>query len=301
MPNVRVAKGKTKKKKTQSFLRKNKNNLSLPVSKSERSDDIRDYSLLVHGEKKIGKTTLFSMEEDNLFLEFDPVQQALEVYQVQCSKWEHFLEYLKLLEKESTKSKPQFRTVTVDGVDLMYQSCFVYTCHSLGIEHPQDLNDFGASWTKIKRAFTDTIHRLLNLNGIACRFICHSTWKEIKERGSGNKIEKLVPTLTRQAEEVLVSLVDVWAAYIYDVDMRVLVIKGDETIGAGHRIDHKFLTKSGKRIEDIPMGSSPEEAYQNLVSAFNGKQKFVSVEEEKERSKPKKSKSSKSKLKLKKK
>jgi hypothetical protein len=267
-----------KKKKSGGRKAKSKLDLELPMDVSILSENISDFSMLVHGEKKIGKTSLFAQEENNFFLEFDPEQKALEILQAQCPDWDHLLGYLDLLEAEGKRKRPRYDTVTVDGADIMYKQCFAWTCKRLGINHPSDLNDYGDSWNQIRVNFQDAVVRLLNLP-MTPRFICHSKWKEIKTRGGG-KVDKLVPLLTSQAEEVLVGLIDIWAAYVYDDDQRVLVIKGDEAIGAGHRVDHKFRTPfDNQMIEEISMGSSPREAYDNLLVAWDGRQTYISIED----------------------
>ena len=251
--------------------------VDLPTQKSEVADDIRLFSLLIHGEKKIGKTSLFAQEEGALFLEWDPEQKALSIFQRQVPDWRHFLGYVKLIEEQVNAGTFDFRTVVVDGVDQMYSACFAYTCKRLGIVHPHDEDDFGKSWRAIKTEFKEGFLRLMKLPGIATRFICHSAWREVKSR-NGVKIDKLVPTLTGQAEEALVGEVDLWGAYLYDGAERVLVIKGDEMTGAGHRIDQWFCTPDGEMVQEIPMGASAGEAYVNLNAAFNNEQTFVSLE-----------------------
>lgn len=237
--------------------------------------DLRDYSILIHGEKKIGKTSILSHEEGALYLEFDPIQRALQIYQRHISSWPELLAYLSLLEKGGHG----FKTLVIDGVNIMYQMCFAWKCKQLGIEHPHDENDYGKSWNKIKTEFSEAVRRILNMPGMAPRFISHSTWKEVKAH-NGIKVEKLVPLLPSQAEEVLVGEVDLWIAYCYAGNERIMVIDGDEEIGAGHRIDFAFQTPSGEKVVEIPAGASSKEAYQNLVRAFNNKQTYTHVGKE---------------------
>jgi hypothetical protein len=248
----------------------------LPDKPSELSDDFRDYSMLLHGDKKIGKTSLLAQEPGAYFLEFDPEQRALAILQSQMPDWRTFAGYLNELTVRANDGTLAYRTLVIDGVDIMYEACFHHMCKVLGIEHPHDENDYGKSWGKIRSEYERAVRQALNLPGVAPRFICHSQWKEIKTRGGG-ETEKLVPILKKQAEEVLVGLVDIWAAYTYDGRERVLVIKGDEQIGAGHRVDHKFRTPSGELVYEVPMGNSAEQAYDNLLSAWNNEQTFADL------------------------
>jgi hypothetical protein len=252
--------------------------VDLPDEPTDVSSDIRDFSVLVHGEKKIGKTTLFAQEKMALFLEFDPEQRALRIFQRQVPNWPHYEAYVAKIEERAKAGKLKFRTVVVDGVDLMFRSCFEWCCKHMAINHPNEERDFGQSWDFIRKRFQDGVLRLMRVPGIAVRFICHSKWKET-ERRHGGKFEKLVPNLTGQAEEVLIGLVDVWAAYLYDGKLRVLVVKGDERTGAGHRVDHCFRTADGRAVAEIYMGRSPADAYANLKAAFANEQTYADMEE----------------------
>lgn len=281
MGTVKRTKKKTTKKKATAKRGERRGGLSpidviLPTELSKLSNDLADYSLLVHGDKKIGKTSLLAQEPGAYFLEWDPEQRALAILQTQIPDWRHFLAYLSELEKGLAAGTLPYRTIVVDGVDIMYHAAFDYMCRKMGIEHPHDENDFGKSWGNIRTEFERGVRRLLNLPGVSARFVSHSHWKEIKTRGGGDT-EKLVPILTKQAEEVLVGLVDIWAAYTYDGRERVLVIKGDEQIGAGHRVDHRFRTPDDELVYEIPMGGSAEEAYANLLRAWNNEQPFANL------------------------
>lgn len=256
--------------------------VSLPKKPSKPPSDFKNISILLHGEKKIGKSSLFACEQNSFFLEFDPLQ-PYKILQRQVPDWPHFLAYIDLLEKD-----PQgIETVILDGVDVCYQHCFDWCCKKLVIQHPHDENDYGRSWKFIRTEFEKAMLRVLNLEGIAARFISHSKWTEV-ESHSGKKIDKLVPFLTAQAEEVLGGRVDLWAAYQYSGKKRILTIRGDEHISAGHRIDDQFRTPSGQAIEEIYMGTNPKQAYANLLQAFNNRQDYVVLNETEPKKKKKK-------------
>jgi len=256
--------------------------VSLPKKPSKPPSDFKNISILLHGEKKIGKSSLFAQEPNAFFLEFDPLQ-PYKILQRQVPDWSHFLAYIDLLEAD-----PQgVETVIVDGVDICYQHCFDWCCTKLVIQHPHDENDYGRSWKFIRNNFERAMLRVLNLEGISARFIAHSKWQET-ETHSGKKIDKLVPFLTAQAEECLGGRIDLWAAYQYSGKKRILTIKGDETISAGHRIDEQFRTPDGEPIQEIYMGKSPKEAYANLLQAFGNRQNYTVLDEMEPKKKKKK-------------
>lgn len=275
MAKLKISSTKTKVMKHKKALIK-RIAVSIPTKVSRISHEFQDYSVLLHGEKKIGKTTLWAQEENAFFLMFDPLQKSLAIRQKHVPSWPHFLAYIDLLEK-----KPEgIATVIVDGTDIAYQLCFNWSCQKMAIIHPHDEKDYGKSWNFIRKEFEGAVLRLLALNekGIAARFNCHSKWAEIKTRG-GDKTEKLVTFLTSQAEEVLNGRIDLWAAYTYVGRKRVLIIEGSEEIGAGHRIDSSFQTPEGESIVEIDMGRTPKQAYQNLLKAFANEQIYTTIDE----------------------
>ena len=256
--------------------------VSIPRKCTVPSTDIRDYSILIHGEKKIGKTTLFAQEKDAFFLEFDPEQKALPIRQRHVPDWQHFMAYLELMEQKPDN----IRTLILDGTDVCYQACFDWCCKKLAITHPHDERDYGKSWQFIRKTFEDAMLRVLSLENVAARFICHSKWAEV-ENHSGDTVDKMIPYLTSQAEEVLNGRIDLWGAYVYHGKGRILVVQGNETIGAGHRIDGQFRTPEGDAVAEISMGRSPEEAYRNLLTAFNNEQENILSVAEKSKKKKK--------------
>lgn len=242
--------------------------LELASELSEPLDDLLQYSMLLYGEKKIGKTSLASMFPDTQFLMTEPGYKALRILPNWCPTWPHITGYTKLLEDDSKRSKPKVKTVVVDIVDRAYDLCFSYMCRKLAITHPQDEEDFGKSWGAIRKEFESWCGRLLGMNkGVI--FISHAAMKNVTRR-DGTKYDTLQPSLTGQPMAVLTGLVDTIAYYGYNGNERQLIIRGDDNLSAGTRIEEHFLTKVKRRpIHSISMGTSKQEAYSNLVDAFN--------------------------------
>lgn len=240
-----------------------KSKVSLPKEVSAPLEHLGAYSILLYGEKKIGKTSLSSRFPKAFFLMFEPGAKALSVYQRAVNSWLEFKEYVKLLQDDKT-----FHTIVVDPVDLAYKACATYVCKKLVIDHPSD-EDWGKGWEAIRHEFTTEFNRLLSLDkGVI--LISHAAEKEIKTR-TGDTYHKIMATMSGQAREVLEGVVDIWAYYAYDGKKRVLYVEGDDHIGAGHRLENHFRYVDGSAIKEIPMGGSPQEAYDNVVKAFNNK------------------------------
>lgn len=248
--------------------------VELSLEASEPLGDILDYSTLLYGEKKIGKTTLCSMFPDTNFLMFEPGAKALSIRQNPVPTWVHAKKYLQLLGDDANSSKPKIKTVVADTIDIAYQLCFSYMCQKQGIQHPHDQDDFGKSWGEIRKEFQAWVTGLLALNkGVF--FLSHADFRVFTRR-DGTKYDTLAPSLTGQAMQVVKGLVDNIFYYGYEGEGRVLVLRGDESLDAGTRLEENFLTKVKRRpLRSISMGDSKQEAYANLLAAYNNKSLVV--------------------------
>ena len=100
---------------------------------------------------------------------------------------------------------------------------------------------------------------------------CHTQVKELITL-SGEKYNKLAPDIQKQAYEFLCDQIPNIFYYHFVGNERWLQIVGDEHIVAKNRMKGHFLTPENEPIFKIPMGGSEEEAYGNLMNAFNNKQ-----------------------------
>jgi hypothetical protein len=237
--------------------------LTLPSEKSEPCGKLQDYSILLYGAKKIGKTTLASMFPKAMFLFCEPGGKALSVYGRAVKNWKELKGYVRLICKDKT-----FENVVVDTADYAYEYCSDYVCKKMGIDHPSD-EAWGKGWKAVKAEIAGEVNRLLH-SGKGVIFISHSRDEEVK-KSDGDTYNKTASTLPGQAKDLLEGLVDIWAYYTYHREERVLIIRGDDYVDAGHRVEGRFNYPDGTPIKRIPMGSTKEEAYKNFVSAFENK------------------------------
>lgn len=245
--------------------------LTLPDELNVPSSNLSDYTMLLYGAKKIGKTSLASRFPNALFLALEPGTKALSVFSRPVKNYQELSEYIEILEKDQ-----RFSNIIVDTIDIAYEYCFEWVCKKHVIGHPSEEDDYGATWGEIKTEFKKIVLRLMALNkGII--FISHDTEKNIELR-DGRKVDRVQPTMASQAMSVVEALVDIILNYSYDGDKRVLRIDGSHTLVAGCRIEEHFVRAggaprmAGDKIKAIDMGRTSQEAYDNFIAAFNNEQ-----------------------------
>ncbi len=235
----------------------------LPSERSEPSEDLGDYTWLVFGDKKIGKTTLTALFGEVVHLFTEPGGKALRVYPVVIDTWKKFKKAVRALQHDK-----KFDTVVIDIVDKLYPMVEDFTCEKLVIEDLSD-EEWGKGWRKNRQEFERTFDALLNC-GKGIVFISHAMEQQVETR-DGTTYDRMMPTMHKKMRELVEGSVDIWAYYTYDKKRRVLQILGDEHVSAGHRLEGRFLTPDGRPIRRIDMGSSAKEGYRNVVAAFNNK------------------------------
>lgn len=239
----------------------------LPTEKNKPSDNLFDYSMIVYGERKIGKTTLAAQIPDALLVEFEAGAKALEAYISEIGEYEKFYK----LTDAIIAGNHNYRSIVIDTGGVAYEMGMDYACQVFDIEHPGAMNDYGASWSHVKKIFIEPMRRLLN-SKFGFVVLAHEQEKEIETR-SGRQFIKMRPDFSSQADQFFTSQIDNIFYYYYEHGERWLQIEGDEYVTAGHRIKNHFLTPKGERVCKVPMGNSETEAYKNLMTAFNNKQK----------------------------
>lgn len=235
----------------------------LPSEKSEKVHDLSGFIILCQGEKKIGKTSLWSHAESPFFMMCEPGSKGLELYEERITSWKKF----RVVAKTLAKMEHDFKTVIIDTGDLAYDMCLDWVCMDQDFDHPADLG-YGKGWKAVKREFVREITRLAN-TGMGLVVISHVVEREVKTRHSGT-FDKLVPTMSGQARDVFESLVDIWINYDYEGSKRIIQVVGDDYVSAGHRLypDH-FCYTDGSPIKQFDAGTSSREAWEQFNKAFN--------------------------------
>ena len=266
--NLRKSESKKKARKTKAKALV----LTLPTEFNIPSQTLSDYSILIYGAKKIGKTALAARFPDVFIMSLEPGTKALRTKARRVPDWDHFVGYVDLLEAGGHG----YKTVVVDTMDLAYKYALQKVCAADMIEHPSENNDFGKTWDRIKEMLYTQVMRLIDLD-MGVIFLSHDKEKEVELR-DGRTIDRIQPTMANGAMEVVSALVDIIANYAYIDDERILFLDGSQAMFGGCRCEENFIRKGGKaatagdRITSVSMGKSSRESYDNLLTAFKNKQ-----------------------------
>lgn len=175
--------------------------MTLPTRKTPPLANLTDYSILIYGATKIGKTTFASQAPDVLFLATERGTNALDVYVKNVDTWEDLCGAL----GELAKPGHQFKTVCIDTADNAHALCVEYICRQNNIKGPEE-REARDIYPAINREFKRVFNRLVSL-GIGVIFISHS--KVIEVKGKVKKYDKVVPSLPNTPGSFLVGLVDI--------------------------------------------------------------------------------------------
>lgn len=245
--------------------------VTLPSELSIPSTNLAEYTWLIHGEPKIGKTSLIAEFEKVLFAMFEPGGKALKIFQTPTIKeWAYMLGVVNELEKQAEEGTLQFSSVCIDTGSKAYDRCLEWTCLRDHIQHPGKVEDYGASWKEVTKAFTDVHTRLAALD-LGFFVTAHSRATE-RQRRTGSKELKIEPMFGGSTDEFYRGIIDIIAYYHTIGEERFLQIRGDDTVVAGCRLQDNFLTPNGDQIKMIPMGNSPKEGHSNIIKAYRNRQ-----------------------------
>ena len=244
---------------------------SLPSEQSKPAENLIDYSFLIYGRKKIGKTSLVSRFPGAIIFMFEPGTKAQKVYKLPTdagcfTDWKDVRGYVRALQN----SKHEFTTACFDPGNKAYDLCMKYVCNKEGISHPGKMKDYGASWKAVSSEFED-IHLQVANADMAFVVLAHEKLEEYD--GDDKKTYmRTVPKFSGATEDFYEGIIDNIFYYHYVGTERFLQIRGTESIVAGTRCEGRFMTKDGAPIYKIPMGESSDDAWENLQTAWSNEQ-----------------------------
>lgn len=165
--------------------------------------------------------------------------------------WEFFKEAIDDLEKGS-----EFKTIAVDLLEDIYDSCRKKVCDDKGWEHESD--DSFKAYDIVRSEFLREMKRLLNLpyNIILVSHLDMS--KDIMKK-SGDKVTAIKPNIPEKIANKVAGMVDVVVRAIKDGDEYTISTKTSNVIFGGGRLDNM-------KAEDIPNAWTSIEAMYGSVT-----------------------------------
>jgi hypothetical protein len=227
----------------------------LPTSKTPPKLHLQEYTVLLYGPPKIGKSEMCSQANGALFLETEPGLNSLEVFRSPISTWDDLL----VAAKEIADGNHSFQTVVIDTVDNAYRMCADYVNKKAKVEHESDL-EYGKGYSLVNSEFYRVMNKLALLP-YGLFLISHSQDKEVE--GRTGKSMKTVPTLPDKARKLILGLVDI-----------VLFCDFEPTSDGDGKAGHRRVLRTkptaryeaGDRTGRLP--ESIELNYQAFVAAF---------------------------------
>ena len=212
----------------------------LPKTKTPPKSNLNDFTILLYGEPKVGKTTFCNAGGQTLFLATEDGQGGLESYRVPIDSWETFLQAVDELKQNGLP----YNKICIDTVDNLYKFCCEWACKKLGVLHQSDAA-YGKGSDCINSEFLRQLTRL-SLLPYGLWMISHAIEKEIKPR-AGASYTMIGPTLPAAARKIVLGMSDqiLYAAREYDIDpktgtvireQRVVHTQGSNYFEAGGRI-----------------------------------------------------------------
>jgi hypothetical protein len=142
--------------------------------------------------------------------------------------WETFVEAINELEQGS-----DFKTIVVDLIDDVYDSCRAYVCNKNGWEHESD--DSFKAYQICRDEFLRTMKRLMNLPYNIILISHEDTSKDITKRG-GDKVTQVKPNIPEKVAIKLAGMVDIVLRCEKDGDEYIINTKTSNVVFGGGRL-----------------------------------------------------------------
>lgn len=239
---------------------------TLPTVDTEPMGNIEDYSFLIYGPPGTGKTTLANQmkieDRPNLMMMAEDGTKALRCRPVHIRKWPDAEAYLQLL-----VDSQEYGGGVLDTAEALYEHSRRYHLKKLEVEHENDA-PYGKGWAATRDPFTDWLKRFLSIPDKGAVVISHST-RGTRKSNEGDEVEDVHPNIPGKVLDEVTGAVDV-VGYLYRAKgQNWLRIRQTDDIMAKCRLVENFQHTDGTPVALIPMGNSPAESYEALVTAFN--------------------------------
>lgn len=275
---VRIARKSTKKKDVTNMSPLPVNSVSIPAEASTVPEVFTEHVIAIYGDSGCGKTSLAAQFPGYVIAQFEPMRKGLALRKVDMSYISQkgysdtdrrpFIQFCNFVE-QCVKDET-VKGIGIDTFNLLFQSCQDYICEEKGVVSPNELKDFGQTWSEIQ----DTVRNILNIfldSGKGLVFIDHSTQTEV-EIGD-NVFFRTQPNLRDSKTgslPIIKEMTDVVVYYGLKSDgSRYMQVSPTQEIYCKSAIDGHFKTPDDEYLLSFDVGNSPAKAYDSLIAAFN--------------------------------
>lgn len=264
--------------RTASYENQSTKALALPTQENRPPTELKDSIVTIYGRKGIGKTSLAAQFPKSLVFMFERGRRNLPILMVPTKdegplNWQRMLDYINL----ATESD-EIDTLVFDTIDRCYDACLEHVCRLAGCTHPQDKNDWGKTWTAIKTEFSNVMGAIQD-TGKGVIFISHEKPKPLAKTSKGLRredseatmqYERMEPTCSNQAFEVIQEICDFVLYYGYTDEFRTITVRSpNDIVWTSCGIGDTFLDPDGNPVRTFKVGTNPKDAYDSLIKAYN--------------------------------
>jgi len=232
-----------------------------------------EYSGLLAGVPKIGKTTIASLYDNCILLACEVGYKAKKLNYKDIKSWEDFKEFASLLEENREEIGEDVKTIAIDTVDRLYPYAQEYTVRKYNRRKNSDMPraeaigdiPHGKGWADADKEFLSEIARILNL-GFTFLFLTHNKIKTVTPK-NGIPYDLYYPTMPERCSAIIYPLVDfiinIQRTAVMEngemVNKRELLLRGNEMANGGSRVGE---------INDRIIFDTEEEAVNKFKESF---------------------------------
>jgi hypothetical protein len=275
---------------------KQKEIVIMPIPTNERREKKTDLmpDTWLYGDSYVGKSVFWDSFPNVLMLNTDgntdnttsPVDMLKDKVTMEGRMekrryaWEQFLGDVKELELGNNNG---FKTVVIDLVEDLYESCRQFVLNKNGWEHETD-GAYGKGWSAVRDEFHSAIKRLKAV-GLQIVYISREDRKDVTLKNGINRTT-FQPNIDAKSANFLTGTVDItMRAYVNDDDQHVLQLQKAPNVFGGGRYVFKAAEVPLERDEFLEAlkDAQPVTKTNRAISAHKSKekseQKSVATEE----------------------
>ena len=227
-----------------------RNDMELPKNERRTASKPSKRTIWLYGRPFTGKTTLADNAPDPLMLNTDgnavyatapfvSIKDDVEVTGRIVKRklaWVVFKETLDELEKKQNT----FKTIVVDLLEDLYESCRLYMFDKLHITHESD--DNFRAWDKVRTEFYSQIRRLMNLDYENIVLLSHEDSSRDITKKSGESTTSIRPNIQEKVATKVAGMVGLVGRVVADGDERTIEFKADDVVFGGERLKTKVVS-----------------------------------------------------------